>query len=477
MDRQLYRTVNLIIFIFYFVSSDYGIDYIPYIVSFFWGILILVWDFFTERVMFKQPYWYILFAFCISYVISILTNFPTNLVPNGMNLVYLAIQVFIFYAVDPKVQSEKRDRQFQRMNDVYIVLTFVLALISIGLFVFNISYVTPEGQRQGFIENRLFGLFTSPNIGGMFGYLSCLMMLANNYFKRGSWKKFQWFYIFNGVVQYLYFVLARSRGTRLAIIGLLVFLFIMYALKIFHSKEKKIQKTLLTFLVIMGAYASFDVMNEVSKVGLSYVPGVVNNLITPATEKVVIDDSGNETTVQVKEPIKKVVIENSAENLEVSAGRFTIWEAGLQLVKQRPLFGVADSYVYRSGELSTNIDEAPLSEMNKRELRRIKGNLHNTYLAVLVKSGVVGFLILMIFVFLILKDNYKFLMDKRISFNNESIRIYVIMLAFLLSLFVNELVENHLVFNNRDVMGLVFWSYLGFLNHFRLETMKKLELQ
>src|SRR5699024_11080509 len=106
-----------------------------------------------------------------------------------------------------------------------------------------------------------------------------------------------------------------SRGTRLAIIGLLVFLFIMYALKIFHSKEKRIQKTLLTFFVIMGAYASFDAMNEVSKVGLSYVPGVVNNLITPATEKVVIDDLGNETTVQVNEPIKKVVIENSAENL------------------------------------------------------------------------------------------------------------------------------------------------------------------
>ncbi|BDP91763.1 hypothetical protein EfmGK923_19360 [Enterococcus faecium] len=48
--------------------------------------------------------------------------------------------------------------------------------ISIYQFIFLISYHVPTGTpgllaRQGFIEHRLFGVYTSPNVGANFGYL------------------------------------------------------------------------------------------------------------------------------------------------------------------------------------------------------------------------------------------------------------------------------------------------------------------
>ena len=47
-----------------------------------------------------------------------------------------------------------------------------------------ISYHVPTGTpgllaRQGFIEHRLFGVYTSPNVGAMFGYTSIILSLIS----------------------------------------------------------------------------------------------------------------------------------------------------------------------------------------------------------------------------------------------------------------------------------------------------------
>lgn len=463
MNHHVYRIVNLIIYIFYFVPSDYGIDYIPYLVSFFWGITLLVWDFFTKRLMFKQSYWYILFALCISYILSIVTNLSAALVPMGMNFVYLAFSVFIFYVIDPRETQEEKNNKFQKMNDVFIVITFVLSIISLLTFVLNISFITAEGLRQGFIENRLFGVFTSPNIGSMFGYTSIMLMLINNYFKRGSWKKFQKFYIANGIIQYLYFVLSSSRGTRIAVITFFVFYFIITSILILYNQKQKYKQIIRSAFLLVGVLTSLTYANQFTSFTLSYVPGFVDN-VTQGSDRIDTEILEDEVPDRL---IKRVVISHSEDGSEVSSGRLTIWEAGHQLVKQKPVFGVADSYVYRNGELAGNIDEGNLSEINKSELVRAHGNMHNTYVAVLVKAGISGFVILSIFIVCILKDSYIFIKDNKNDFNDENIQMYIIILAFLLSLFANDLVENHLIFNNRDVMGLIFWSYLSYLNHFR----------
>lgn len=480
MDYHHFRVVNLIIYIFYFVPSDFNAENIPMKLTFAWGAGLLAWDFFTKRKMFKQPYWYVLLAMCVSYAITIATNFPHSLVNNVYNLVYLATSLFLFYPMDWEIPREKLKKQVQVFNEVAIALTFALALLSLITFVFNLAYEVPTGTegvmaRQGFMENRLFGLYTSPNVGSMFGYVSTILMLINNYLKRGDWRKFQKFYIANAVVQYLFYVLSSSRGTQITIVGFMIFLYLIWTYKAIASRKAVGRQIVRNFALLLVAFFGINVANTAVEWGLSYIPPTVSYFVNPEQETMVNEDG---ETIIIRKPIQKVTIQHSEDGAEVSSGRLTIWEAGIELVKQRPLFGVGDPDVYRTGKLSGNLDESKLSDLNIAELRRAYGNMHNTYVAVLLVSGVVGFLILATFVVLILKDNIQFLGDKRFDFSRMDYQLYIIIFAFLLSLFVNDLVENHLVFNNRDVMGLVFWSYLGFTNVLRRdhkEEWKKLE--
>lgn len=480
MDYHHFRVANLIIYIFYFVPSDFNAENIPMKLAFVWGAALLAWDFFTKRLMFKQPYWYVLLALCVSYGITIITNFPYSIVNNAYNLVYLATSLFLFYPMDRTIPREKLRKQVQVFNEVGIVLTFALAFLSLFTFFFNLAYAVPTGTegvmaRQGFMESRLFGLYTSPNIGSMFGYVSVFLMLVNNYLKRGDWRKFQKFYIVNAVAQYLFYVLSSSRGTQITLVGFMIFIYLIFTYKAIASRQVVGRRILRNFAILLVAFFGISAANTVTEWALSYIPPTISYVLNTEQETVIGED-GKE--VIVRKPIQKVVIQHSDEGAEVSSGRLTIWEAGIELVKQRPLFGVGDPNVYRTGELSGNLDESKLSDLNITELRRAYGNMHNTYVAVLLVSGIVGFLILTAFVVLILKDNIQFLGDKRFDFTRMDSQLYILIFAFLLSLFVNDLVENHLIFNNRDVMGLVFWSYLGLTNLLRRdrqEDWKKLE--
>lgn len=473
----IFRIVNLVVYIFYFVPSDFNAENIPMKIIFVWGIVLLIWDFFTKRIMFKQPHWKVLFALCVSYLFSIATNFPSNFMDSAYNFVYLATSVFIFYSIDPELDPKTRSKQFQLFNDIAISIIFLLTSLSLLTYFFNIFYLVPTGTegimaRQGFLENRLFGLYTSPNMGSMFGYVSVFLMTMNNFLKRGDWKKFQKLYVVNAVVQYLYYLLSSSRGTQITIVGFMIFMYLIVTYKLFATKKHNLKKIARNFVALATLFFLMNVVNYVVEFGLSYVPSTISYFISSPEQEVVIDENGEMVTVNKKKVIEKITIQHSEEGSEVSSGRLSIWEAGLKLVKQKPVFGVADSDVYRTGELSPQLDESLLTELDKNELIRAHGNMHSTYIAVLVKAGIAGFIILCIFVLFILNDNIRFIGKPSFDLKNQDAQIYIIIFGFLLSLFVNDVVENHLIFNNRDVMGLIFWTYLGLSNRIRLESIE-----
>ncbi|WP_208558887.1 O-antigen ligase family protein [Marinilactibacillus kalidii] len=490
-NPMIYRYVNLVIFMVYFIPSALNIENIPMKISFVWGLGVVAYDFVSKRKMLKQPYWIILALLSLSYLISVITNYPYQFPDTIINWGYLIISLFIFYVFDTKESKQSIDKKLRIFNDIFIYATLLLGSIAIVLFIFNISYRVPAGLgtftlRQGFIGSRLFGIYTSPNIGSMFGYVSVVLMLVNNHFKRGTWTKFQNLYVVNGVVQYIFFVLSKSRGTQITIYGLGFMLFsIAVILKI--SKNRKLGSALKIWGIGIGLslLVFFSVSRTVEET-LSYVPSSVDvvkyqasNLFnnkgkSDSNEEGDIDSELNEKTTP---PTFSKVDLRPDEGGELSSGRFSIWMAGLQLVKQKPLFGVADTDIYRGVETTNQIDESRLSELDISELQRASGNMHNTYVSVLAKSGIIGFTLLTVFVVLVLKDNIVYLLSKNFNIHNPNDQLYLIILVFLLSLFVNDVVENHLIMNNRDVIGLVFWTYLGYLNFIRSKLPKNEELK
>ncbi|GEQ32284.1 hypothetical protein B795N_01660 [Marinilactibacillus psychrotolerans] len=478
-NPNYYRYINLIIFIIYFIPSGLNIENIPMKISFVWGLLLLAYDLLTERKMFKQPYWIVLFLLSVSYLLSVVTNYPHQFPDTIINWGYLLISVFIFYVFDPKKKSRNINKHIKILNDILIYMTMVLGTVAIVMFIFNISYRVPAGLgtftlRQGFIGSRLFGLYTSPNIGSMFGYVSVILMLVNNHLKRGDWKSFQNLYIFNGVIQYLFFILSKSRGTQITIFGFGIMLIII-ATVLRISKDKKLWSSVKTWGLGTGvALLVFFSVNNTVEEGLSYIPSIVDVVQYEVADQFGgrnenDENSDLESDKEDREipSFSRIELRPEEEGSELSSGRVTIWMAGLQLLKQRPLFGVADTDIYRGIETTTQIDESELSDIDIAELKRASGNMHNTYVAVLAKSGIIGFLLLTTFVVLILKDNIIYLLSDNFNIKSPDSQIYVIILVFLLSLFVNDAVENHLIMNNRDVISLIFWTYLGYLNFIR----------
>ncbi|ALV21561.1 MULTISPECIES: O-antigen ligase family protein [Carnobacterium] len=359
-----------------------------------------------------------------------------------------------------------------QFNNILIYTVFVAGLISVLMFIFNIGFIIPSGAttaRQGFVASRLFGIYTSPNIGAIFGFLSIVLSMLNNLIKRGVWYKFTKLYIANIIIQVLFFILASSRGTELTIMVFsllsIVFIVIPYFIQTYKSKTKVIFRTILVFLAFFAVSLGFT---GILKEGLSYVPGLVQQGFDKAgvNEPQISDDE----KPSKKEPIDRVTIQHSPDDAEVSSGRFTIWTAALNVVKQFPVLGATDPYFYRNDiEHNTQIDESKLSTLDKNELKRAHGNMHNVYIQTLIMSGILGFVVIAVFIILHLRDNITHLLKyKKVTVDYQ---IVAIMIFLIVALFAEDLVESHIIFKVKDVVAIVFWYYLGLLQHFRKEKM------
>lgn len=470
-----FRKVYLFLCLIYFMPSSFDIEQYPLWICFFWGSLIIAVDFFTKREMFKSKYWYILVLMSLVYLLSVVVNHEYQLIRGAYNWVYLVTSFFVIYPINTKQSNEEVKKNMTQFNNILIYTVLFAGLVSILMFVFNISYIIPSGDvhaRQGFFTSRLFGVYTSPNIGSIFGFLSIILSALNTLIKKGVWYKFSKLYVINLIVQFLFFVLASSRGTEVTILvfSLLSILFIVvpYFNQKYKSKIKVYFRTLLIFFAFF--VVSFGVIG-ILKEGLSYVPGIVQQGLNEIgiSETKTSEENSGKNELGKKDPINKVVIEHSIEeDAEVSSGRFTIWTAALNVVKQFPVLGTADPYFYRGEvEHNTQIDESKLSAMDISELKRSHGNMHNVYVQTLITTGALGFIVIAVFIILHLKDNITYLFKyKEVTIGYQ---IVAIMFFLIIALFAEDLVESHILFKVKDVVGIVFWYYLGLLQHFRKE--------
>lgn len=484
---HIYIIASIIINIMYIVPSDFDIENMPMKIVFVWGVYLVAKDFFTKRIMFTSKYSPWLVALAVSFAISIVLNYPYQFPVTAYNWSYVMFALFLFYPFDKNEDFEMKLKWGRRFNDLFIIIIFILSLLSVITFVFDIQYWVLKADgvnwaRQGFIENRLFGMYTSPNIGSILGLVSIALSVINNLVKGRKWYQFQTMYKWNIFIQYIFLILSSSRGTTLTFISISIIGFIygiIYILMKSKNKLKEVWKYLIKGLAI--AFLFFSVTSSVEN-GLSYVPPFVQTSIDTVIED---ESSGsndsssgnsNESSSNSSSSdssggdISPVTIEHSSSESEVSSGRFTIWAAAYDLVKQRPLFGLGDADLYRDMqpyEVTSQVDMSKLSTLDRSEIQRAAGNMHNTYVQSFVHSGIVGTTILAIFALLYYIYHFRYVFSKRFDLGSRWNQIYLIILLLQIALLGLDLVENHVIHAERDPLGLTFWLYAGFLNFMR----------
>ncbi len=412
------------------------------------GIALIIWDIISSRLIFKTSYWFFGVVFISVYGFSALFN--GDITSGIKQLIHSGIFFFVLFTQNRENTDQVQLRQVQRINHTIMTFAFLAGLISLAMFFFNIGFIHQNGMmvyRTGFMENRLYGVYTSPNVGALFAIISVIGGSINSVIRTGKIYKWKKIYILNAVIQLVYFALALSNGANLSIA---VLLFMLIALIIFPKLKEKYR--LLTSLAL--SFLCFVVFGW----GLSAITTEMKNvlpIIANATNKML-----SKVIPDVNAPAEEIELERIESGEDMSNNRFTIWSGAIKLWRNQPLFGLGHADYNESPEImEEKIQNAQLTEQEASWMRRVKGSMHNTYIQILVYSGLLGLIIFLTFMFLILKKNLKHLIS-----NKQDSKHYMLIALFLctvIMLLANGLVESHLLFNRQNPIAAIFWIYLG----------------
>lgn len=466
LNRDLYRKITLVICLLYFMPSTLSLTNLPMKIAFLWGLLIALHEFLIKKNFFNMKYRWLLIAILLSFFITIILNRNHLFLPSVYNFGYLIISLVVFFPADIKQTQEQKKEEMYTFNMIFVGVVFIAAVVSLVQFLFLISYHVPTGTpgllaRQGFMEHRLFGIYTSPNVGAIFGYCSIVLSVINLLLKKST-MKMKIFFFFNFAIQLFYLILSSSRGGQVVTISFLVLFLLLYAIPKFRNSFSEIanirNRWMIFTILLLLLFLLFG--NTPTKNVLGTIPIMFENKTEFLNEDKEVAGGG------------KIVIEHSDENAELSAGRFTIWQAGFKALEQSPVFGFGETDFYGNSDGSV-LDKVNLSTLDKNELKRAHGNMHNGYVQVLVISGIVGFVFIYAFyAFNLLSLIKRFVSTKNNSPSNSDYLLLGIILVFMITIFIDEMVEVHLLFNKRDVISMIFWYYLGYLSNLYLKKEK-----
>lgn len=427
--KVIYFLLTLISFNFFFAREWY-ISYISYAVIGF-GIIVGV-----IRLLKVKNYLnagiFLLLSFIFSYILGATTTFEYGYIDNVKAVIWMCVQYFLVFAFD-----KEKDYSFERsvLFKVFLAYTGICASVSIWMMITHwCRYTIYDGIYWiigGFADNRLFGCYVDPNYGAIFATIS----IAISLFYLTDWKKVKVFWkillILNIILEFLYLCYSDSRTGMLAVAAsafTLIFLLFL--------KKKGFIKT--TAVALVAAVAVVALVIGVQK-GTSFAKVKIAEISATKAGKTVEEIEAEKYVARVGR-----VNEQIGEGSDISNNRFAIWGNAIEMFKQHPITGIS----YR------NIRE--YAEVNIPDTYVGFESMHNAFFDVLVSQGIIGMIILVLFivwVFYNLFKKYKSLTDyKEFAFS----------LAIIAAIFVSMLTYSEAFYMNTG-SAFLFWYILGYL--------------
>jgi len=408
------------------------------------GLLILTFDFFTFSVMLKTKYSVMLVLFYVACMVSVLFNLKYDPVSNVKVIAWMLIQTFVFASVDRTLPREHHRRYFKLISEVVAIVWASLAAWSISMF-FSGYYaylvnaeVFAGYARVGFVDGRLFGAFTDPNFASVCILFSMAMILSDMFMSKQSLPE-KIYHIIILLIDYAYILLSRSRTAELALIV------VMAVIGFFVSKHI-IEKRSLNVVV---KFAAMIMSAVVFAFGTSFVCTTLN---TAANAIYISLNEEDDMTDEEKKQLEEETSRNDVEETDdVTNNRSTIWSDYFEVFCKNPFIGTGP----RNG-LAYATEHMPDSYIVKMEYQ-----YHNGYLAVLVGTGVIGFLLVMLYIVLVAKKVLTYLWIK--SGERDGDYIPVLMLCSVLVVGAISALPLHILFFNNSACDAMFWFVLGYV--------------
>lgn len=245
-----------------------------------WGGVLVLKNIFDKRGYINKVTQFSIYAFLISYIITIFINSNSNLIGNTKTLIWQIIMMFVLFRSESWKSKDEVDSDIIKISKLIIVLTIILSLTSLIIFLLNIVYWVKRVDGAvipiGYYYARLWGIYVDPNQAAVISIISMLasvIVLINKKYKSLS------FIISNIVIQYIFMILTASRG---GMIGFLFSSIVLGYLLLDYLLRNKITKDILrrcTAILISIVVSGLLLISEApTRKVLSIIPNSINKL-------------------------------------------------------------------------------------------------------------------------------------------------------------------------------------------------------
>lgn len=398
------------------------------------GALLVFVDLFTRRNLFKNRNSKLLILFVVVVGISSVINIKYGFTNNIKTMVWMCIQMFLIYSLFTKLDSEKGEKIFTILINIMSIVWFVAVAISIIQFCLQIGYLAPGIEsilkRQGFYDNRLFGIFIDPNFAAVISMCIIFFDLYEYGVVKHTFIKVC--YIISIVTQYIYVILSGSRTILICFfVGVILWagLYIRnYCIKKQSSTKEWICREIVSLVIVCFLFVLIYIAGRQL---LSYLP-------------LISGDTGKTNSTHAEEILKREDVQK--DNMLNNRG--TIWT----------------EYVKSMDKKEYIIGLSPRNAIARLENRYPEGYVaktqytpHSDYVALFIYTGVIGCLIIFVFYLKTAIDVLRNMGKKK-----EMGSLYITSLVVATSLIIYGIAFLDIYFVN-TVTSFLFWFMMSII--------------
>lgn len=445
----IFKIVYLILVLFSFNTLLLDIPYLKNILiytSVALGGIVLIYRVIHIKRFLNMKYIWLLFAFFVSYGISLILNIKYGFIDPLQAMVWMALQYFILFLKDPEVPQQKTEKEFRILSWIFMLYTLICSILSFLMLLFNYSVKDFERvpvKLAGLVWGRLWGVYTDPNYASV---LAIVAIFIGLYLVKSYKSVFVKILCgINAAFQIMYVAFSDSRTGLVCLAAGGAFYAYMRLAKLPKFKVRKITGQAVSCIVAVCILCIMVAIPKGIKIGYNEIIKLTETTQPPA---------GNGENIE--SPNDKEIGRDQDIESDVSNRRFDLWKSGLEIYAKKPVFGVSMFNAVAFAQ-----EQLPNTYLINNDAG-IFDSLHNTFLNVLLSQGIVGFVIMMLFAVLAII----FILQRLIKMDSESEPIdcvkYIILLSILVTITVSMMFVGDVFYLNSGA-SFLFWSILGMM--------------
>lgn len=417
------------------------------------GILTLAGRLLFFRSYISTPYWWVLALFCVSFLITIVVNRQYGAAGTDFKwLIWTGMLFFLLYMCDMDREINEYKKEFKVFSHILIICSFLSSAASLYLLsqFYHAKWYTASGELMlaGFQWGRLWGVYTDPNYGAVFSVV--VILLCIYYCKiLKTWRKIP--YVIVIILNYGYIVFSDSRTAEVAMVVSVIFWIL------FTAVQKKENIKGISICIIASVFFAVMFVGGTSYVKTQYNVKIQQQInAMDAAEKNTANKSNVNNNTQNKSQTQQQVGRAADLQKDVTNGRLALWESGVEVWKNSPIFGVGyNSFIPYA------IQNLPQTYAVNNSQGTNYVSMHNEFINILAYHGIVGLGIFLIFTVLVFVTWIKTV--RKIKDEDRDYMVVLTACVLTIGVAMIFLLEG---MHTNSPGTFILWTFTGYIMHY-----------